>query len=277
MYWGYVKSILYGLLMGFTEFLPVSSSAHSNLFAQLTGAGGEIAMFRLVCHLAASLVLLLACYPRISRLRRERRIASIPARRRKRQPDGVALRDIRVLRTMSVTAVVAAAMALMANRFLPPSVFLPIFLIVNGIFMYLCRIHPMGNKDSRIFSGVDTILTGIAAGLGSLAGMSSVGMGMSVSCLRGGGRKYAAENVLMILIPMMAVVLCFDVLSVASAGVMLSAGWIIEYILAALFSGIGAYFGISFLRFLSVKSDFSGFAYYCWGLALFTVFLSLIV
>lgn len=277
MEWNILKSLVYGLMMGLTEFLPVSSDAHNSLFLQLTGSGSETGVFRLICHFFGFLVLIFMCYPAISRMRREKRIASMPMRRRKRQPDPLALLDIRVLKTMITAACLTAILALMLRMLFPLTVLTPVFLVINGILLFLCRVRPTGNKDSRSFSGLDAILTGGAIGLGCMSGMSPLAMGLAFACLRGGGRKYACENTLCTLLAVLAVMMCFDVISLVGVGAVFSLRWIACYIGAAIAASVGAYLGIVGLRFLIVKTDFAGFAYYCWGFALFMIALYLIV
>ena len=48
-------------------------------------------------------------------------------------------------------------------------------------------------------------------------------------------------------------------------------------LLALTGAAVGCYFGVKFLRYLSVKAGFSGFAFYCWGAALFAFVMYLTV
>lgn len=277
MEWGILKSALYGLIMGFTEFLPVSSDAHSDLFRLFTGSGDEILAFRMLAHLSGLLILIIFMFPAISRMRREKRIAALPPKKRRRQPDGLALLDIRVVKTMSIFAVVFGAAACYLNQRISSVLLRILLLALNGLLLYLCRVLPMGNKDSRSYSVLNAIATGAALGSGTLNGISCVGSGITSCCLQGGDKKYAFDMVLIAMIPLLAMVTGFEIFTVASVGIGLSFRWILGYIVTVITSAVGAYFGLSAFRFLIVKTDFSGFAYYCWGLALFTICLYLII
>ena len=71
--------------------------------------------------------------------------------------------------------------------------------------------------------------------------------------------------------------LAWDAVALAGAGMpQLSAAVVISGVLAVVFACIGARLGVILVRFLAVKTGFSGFAYYCWGAALFTFLIFLI-
>jgi undecaprenyl pyrophosphate phosphatase UppP len=61
------------------------------------------------------------------------------------------------------------------------------------------------------------------------------------------------------------------------AGGAITGAWILSGVLAMIVAAPIAYLCIMFLRFLSVKVGFSGFAYYSWGAAMFTLILYLTI
>ena len=102
MEWNWLHSLIFGFISGFAEFLPVSADAHQFLFSYVTGAGDELLGFRLISHISVLATLAFSCRKQTNRLSRERRIATAPAKRRRRQPDKLAMLDMKVLRTASV-------------------------------------------------------------------------------------------------------------------------------------------------------------------------------
>jgi len=52
------KAIFLGLVQGFTEFLPVSSSGHLVLFQRILGISGDMLLFDIVLHLGTLLAVL---------------------------------------------------------------------------------------------------------------------------------------------------------------------------------------------------------------------------
>ena len=81
---------------------------------------------------------------------------------------------------------------------------------------------------------------------------------------------------LLLSIPALVLLLIFDVIGAFTAGLAgITFLVILQCILAAAAAWFGASAAIMLLRFLSVKTGFSGFAYYSWGVALFTFILFL--
>ena len=80
----WLQSLIYGFISGFTEFLPVPSDGHRLIFLELIGVS-DSAVMRLSVRLGALLALAFLCAPMIAKLNRERKIASITEKRRKRQ------------------------------------------------------------------------------------------------------------------------------------------------------------------------------------------------
>lgn len=275
MEWSLLQSLFYGFVSGLTAFLPVSSDVHGNLLAQLYGAGAETALFRLLCRAASLVAVLIACRSSLARLRRERKLAAQAARRRQRQPDRRSLLDSRVLRTALPLLLLAGIACCLVPR---DRLWLTVvLLLVNGIVLLICSFRPIGNKNSQAMSALDAALMGFCGGLGVLPGLSGIGLTVSACRILGGDRSYALEMGLLLCIPLLVLLAALDAYALLAAGLVLSVKWAICYLLAALAAFLGAYVGISTMRFLAVHTDLSGFAYYCWGAALFLFLLYLIV
>ena len=78
------ESLIYGIISGLTEFLPISSEAHRAIFLRLIGAS-DFVLLRLMVHLGALVALLVSCVPVISRLNRERKLVSVEKKRRRNE------------------------------------------------------------------------------------------------------------------------------------------------------------------------------------------------
>lgn len=277
MDWNWIHSLVYGLVSGFTEFLPVSSDAHQWMFAELTGVGQGHLPHRLFSHIGGLLALLLACKPQMDKLSRERRIAALPARRRKRQPDVKSLAEIRFLRMAGGLLLLAIPAFVLISRMGQPLWLVALLLLLNGIILYVPQFLPGGNKDALSLSAADSLLTGTAGALGRFPGISGIGASMSALKVRGVDWQYALQICLLLMIPVFGIAIGCDIYGMILAGAGISLGHVLYYLFTALSAFAGAYFGIIFMRFLAVKAGFSGFSYYCWGMALFTFFLYLTI
>ena len=277
MDWNWLHSLVYGLISGFSEFLPISPDAHQRFFAELTGVGQGHLPHRLFSHIGGLLALLLVCKPQIDKLIRERRIATLPARRRKRQPDIKSLAEIRFLRMAGVMLLLSIPAFVLVSRLGNPLWLVALLLLVNGVILYVPQFLPGGNREALSLSAADSLLTGISGAFGRLPGISGIGASMSALKARGVDWQYALQICLLLSVPALLIAMGCDVYGMVIANAGISLGDIFYYLLTAASAFAGAYLGIIFMRFLAVKAGFSGFAYYCWGMALFGIFLYLMI
>lgn len=272
----WLESLIYGLISGLSEFLPVSSEAHRALFLRLTGTVDEAGL-RLAVHIGAFLSLLIFCTPMLSHFRRERKIAAVPKKHRRRQPDIRSLLDIRVLRTAGIALLVAFLAYPIVGRLYERLWVLAIFLAINGMLLYVPQFLPGANKDSQSLSSLDAVLIGLAGGAGVIPGISRVGASVSVGLTRGADRRYALDTGLLLSIPALIVLALIDCGGLFAGAGGITAFSVARYFTAAVGSFAGSYCAVSILRFLAVRAGFSGFAYYCWGAALFSFVLYLTI
>ncbi len=273
-----LQSLIFGLISGFAEFLPVSSDAHMILLGRLFGFQDVGSGMRLSVHLGVTGALVLSCIPQISRIIRENEIAATPHRRRKRQPDTTCLLDWRVLKN--------AAFFMLLGFLAYPWVgnqgerlwILGIGLVINGIILYVPQFMPGANKDARMISRVDSLSIGLAGALGVLPGISRVGTISAAGLLRGCQKEYALHLTFLLSIPALFVLLLIDLAQLIAFGIPgFTFVTLTGMILSSVMAFVGGYIGIRFMRFLSVKTGFSAFAYYSWGAALFAIILYLAI
>lgn len=273
----WLQCLVYGLVAGFTEFVPVSADSHMRLLGHMMGLDAQQTAYSAAVRIAALAALVLACWPQISRLRREQHIASIPAKRRKRQPDMNSIKDWKLMKT----ALFPLVLALICDIFLPelflslPMVIL--FCVVNGVLLYLPAYYPTGNKSSATVSGLDGFMIGLGGALSCFCGISRIAAMTGVGMLRGCDRQYIMNIALLLSVPALAVLAVLDIAALIAFGAGFTVWTFLGCLLTAAAAFGGAYGGIITLRFLSVKAGFSSLAYYCWGFALFTLILFLMI
>lgn len=276
MQWNWLQGILYGLISGFTAFLPVPSTAHQILFETMTGAVGQAALFRLACRIGVLAALILSCRLTIRNLLRQRRLSRIPVRKRKRQPDPVSVMELRFLRAAWIPATAGMLLCGLGDKTEMSLPLLALTVLLGGVLLYLPGLFRSGNKEAPTSSVLDAVATGCGMCLSVLPGISGVAGVVSVGSLCGLNRRFALRMALLLSIPAIIVRLIFDSVALFAVGI---GGF--SLVLLALLSAAAAFLGalasVGTIRFFAVKSGFSGFAYYCWGLALFIFILFLMI
>lgn len=271
----WLQSILFGLVSGFTEILPVSARAHEMLLLWFFGADQQ-PLLQLFVKLGVLAGLLIACRGSMAKIRREQRLRRLPRKRRKRQPDFRILMDVKFLKVAAIPLLLLLFFRIKTREWDDSFTLVPVFLVLNGIFLFIPERISSGNKDSLTLSPLDGLLIGLFGGLSALPGISTLGMLTSAAAIRGTDRQHGLNLALLLYIPVMVLLLCFDMFAIVTTGLSgITFLVILQCILAAAAALFGTVSAVSVLRFLAVKVGFSGFAYYSWGIALFTFLMFL--
>lgn len=270
-----LESILYGLISGFTEFLPVSSQAHQAILMRLFGVDNRAAVRDLLVHIAMILALFTGCRSIFTRLHREKRLASHGRRGSTYASRG--LYDLRLVRTAAVPLSIGLLLYIAASRLESSLVYLSLFFILNGAILIIPEYMHHANKDARSMTGLDGIMIGLCGVLSVLPGISRIGTISAYASARGADKQHALNWALLLSVPALLLFCCFDVLRLFFVDIgTVSFSIVIGYIFSALAAYCGSYLSIIFIRFLTVRTGFAGFAYYSWGAALFSLILYLI-
>lgn len=273
----WLESILYALVSGFTEFLPVSSQAHRSMLLCLFGQDREHPLLGLLVHIGVLAALIVSTRTQLRRLYREYTLRRIPKRRRKRPPDRQCLMDISFVRLASIPLLLGFVLYPKTSQWSGQLYLVALLLVINGVILHIPMYLPGGNKDSRSMSRLDGLLVGVGSAVSVMPGVSRIGASVSVAAARGADMQQAYKWGLLLSLPALAVLLCFDIFAAVTGG-LAGVGFleVLQCILAGGAAYLGAYAAILLMRSWVQRSGLSGFAYYCWGAALFAFILYLI-
>ena len=211
----WLQSLLYGLLSGFTEFVPVSALAHESLMLWLFGVSSQ-PMLQIFVKIGTLLGLMMACRRTLAKFSRERRLMQLPAKRRKRQPDPMVMMDKNLLKMATIPMLLLLLLRIKTISLDHNLSLMPIFLIINGIVLYIPDRLPVGNKDSRSLSPLDGLLMGIVAGLSAIPGISRMGLVTTVAAARGTDRQHGLNLALLLGIPALLMLLIFVCMAIVN-------------------------------------------------------------
>ncbi|MBQ9839058.1 MAG: undecaprenyl-diphosphate phosphatase [Oscillospiraceae bacterium] len=273
----FLESLIYGLVSGLAEFLPISMQAQQSILLKLFGCQSSPLM-QLFIRIAVFAALIAATKDQLSSLYREMRLDAVPRRRRRRQPDRRSLLDIRQIKTAFYPLLISFFFYPVTSQWHGRLNFIAGFLLLNGLILFIPQFFPSGNKDSRSVSRLEGVLFGLFAGLGVLPGVSRIGACTAIGSLTGADRRQALHWSLLLSIPALCFLMGFDIQAIILQGTGIAGfGTVIQCLLASATAFFGAYGAIILMRFLAVNSGFAGFVYYCWGGALFTFILFLTI
>ena len=274
----FFQSLIYGLIAGLSDILPVSAQAHKMILLKIFGADSEPPVLRLMIHLAILGALYYGSRNQIMRLIRQQHLARIPKRRRKRPVDMRSIMDIRLLKTMLIPVILGLVLYFRTVRSGDSLMLLAVFLFVNGLILFVPRILPSGNKDSRSMSRLDALMMGLGGTAAALPGISAIGTATSVAMIRGTERTYALNMAFLMHMAITAGMIIYDFAALFTVGAgIVTFGILMGYLFAAICAFGGVLVGMHLMRTIAQHRGFDLFSYYCWGVALFAFILYLSV
>ncbi len=271
------ECLFLGLVSGFSDVLPVSAQAHKAIFLKIFGANGEPALLRLAIHAAIFVTVYFCLSNHIRRMVRQLKLTQIPKNRRKRPVDSKTIAEFKVLRVMIIPVILSLFLYSKTSGWNNRLNLTAIFLLLNGVILYLPRLMPTGNKDGLSMSMLDSLLMGLGGALAVLPGVSSVGATISVASVCGSERHFALNLAYLAHMVLTAGLILLDLVAVVAGNVVFSIPILICCVAAAAAAAVGTYFGMRLMRVLASNIGFAVFPYYCFGAALFSFILYLMV
>ena len=238
--------------------------------------GGQVdtSVLDLLIRLGSMGALYFCSHAQLVRMNRARALARIPKKKRNRPLDTRSLMDWRLLKTMLLPVIASFFLLQYVEKLDQNLILVALFLFLNGLILYIPQLFPTGNRDSRTLSRVEGMLMGLGGAVSVLPGVSAVGAAVSVGSICGVERGYALNMALMTQFVIFAGHGIYDLM--ALNGVALTFSLLLQYVASAVFAFCGTFLGIRFMRRLARSKGFVLFAFYCWGLSLFTFILNLL-
>ena len=266
-----LQSILYGLISGLSELMPISSEAHQMFLRELFGVQKDPVMDMLI-HLSVLVALYFGARNLMESFQRERRLLTRRSYSRNTQR-GYMYRFVRTAGLVfAALLVVFTYMGAKSYSFL----MLSLFCLLNGILLFVPDRMMQSNKDARHMTVIDSIIFGLFGALSAFPGFSRIGVSTAYAAARGADRQHALNWALLLSVPALILLSVIDFIAIFTAAPAITFVTVVGYLLAVGASFIGGYYSITIMKFLAVKVGYAAFAYYSWGMALFSFVLYLI-
>ncbi len=271
-----LESLIYGLVSGLTEFIPVSSLGHQALLLRLFGLDNREPARDVFVHIGILVALVSACRSMFNHAMTKQRFSTASRRGRR-----IEYRDSYDLR-LAKAAVFPMVLGFIAYFFVRSveknMALLAVLFVVNGIFVIVPEYTRRGNKDGRFMSGWDSVALGLFGALSAFPGISRSATMNFYSGMRGADRGHGLNWFFLLSVPALLLLILVDIINLFAfpLGSVTFVGFL-GYLVSAAAAFIGGHLGVSLMRYLSVHMGYVGFAYYSWGAAMFSFVLYLIV
>lgn len=271
----WLESLLYGLISGITEFLPISSFAHHQLYFKMLDMNGIDPIQSLLVHIALIAAVLTACRSTLEQYYR----AKVTYRKdlSKIRSSNIQL-EYRFLKNAILPMLLGY---FVLDRFLPNKVnlvWIAVISFINFLILMFQTRMMQGNKDERTMSVMDSFTIGLAGALSAIPGISRTCIMLTVATHRGVDKEKAISWSILLSVPILVMLSLIDVVQwIASSGAVPVSGNILGYILSTVGAYISGYLGVIFIKSYAFNKDISDFAFYSLGITIFALFLYLTV
>lgn len=244
-----------GLVQGFTEFLPVSSSGHLILvreFMGLNSAGTSYLLFDVMAHVGTLAAVAIVLYKDIL---------------------GLFKKPFKRLLMLIVASIPAVIVGLTCNdyidKYFSTAQYLCFFFMLTAILMLVSEIVAKRIKKPKDIGFGTAIAMGLMQGVGVFPGVSRSGSTIFGGTVAGADSKKIATFSFLMSIPIILGSLLFTVIDVAKAGTIANVDWFCM-IVGAVSSFASGYFSVRVMLKLIAKANYKWFSLYLALLAIFT-------
>ena len=262
-----LQSVLFGIIQGLTEFLPVSSSGHLAIFQSLFGTDlGEGSLsFTVLLHLGTLIAVFIVYRKDIAELVRAffslcKKIVKGPR----------ALSEMTVYERMVIYVFIATLPLIPASLLEDKIAFISahvqavgIILLINAVMLYFSdRLASEKTPPEKVTAG-NALIVGVMQIFAVLPGLSRSGSTITAGLAQGFTREYAVKFSFILSIPAILGACALDLPEFISETV--SSGdtaQLMIYLTGALTATAVGIAAIKLLIYISKKSNFRAFSYY---------------
>lgn len=245
------QAIILGIVQGFAEFLPISSSGHLVLFQKLFGMQQEMFTFDVMLHIA-TLIPIFIVY-------KEELFALI----KKPFQKTTYLLVIATIPAVVITLLFGDVIEVLFEG----TVVLALCFIFTGVILIFSDKLSKGNKKIEDVTYLDALLIGCMQGIAIPPGISRSGSTIFGALSRKLNRETAAKFSFLMSIPAIAGAATLQIKDILTGAISTEHFELIPYSLAFVSAAISGYISIRFMIALIQKCKLKYFSYYVFVLA----------
>ncbi len=275
------EAIVYALVGGITELIPVSFPAHSailqNVFHMTSLTTGEGPYIRAGICLGIVLALYMVFHDETKESKVLLRKMRSRDRRRRRSHNEDRGSHLRLL----LLAFFALIPMLLSFLFMGKAesngslIHITIFFALNGILLFICTRGPVGKREAEDVTLYDSLLVGVLRMVSVFPGLSSVGTSLCVGRIRGMSPGFNFRFTYLLTMCIQGISVVFFLFRGIFLG-SLSMGTVLSFLIAAAVSAVTAFFALLYFRNVIMKDKLKMFVYYCFDAAAIAFIIAII-
>ena len=272
------NAIILGLVQGFAQFLPISSSGHlailNNLFDMTTAQGSHV-FFNVLLQLAAIISICVVYWQNLRQMFSEAlglvNLGPMAGVQQSRNPGArlLLMLAISALPLLLIIPIRARLQVLYSNNFV-----IGIFFILTGTVLFVSdKIQP-GKKTAGNISILDAVIIGLSQCVSAIPGISRPGVTIAAGVSTGLRPDFAVKFSFLMSLPAVLIANIVSLVDTFRSGV----DWhsVPAYLIGMAVAVIAGIVAINIIKYIFKKGKFGSFAYYCWVMGVLAMILTMI-
>ena len=247
-------AILFGVLQGLTEFLPVSSSGHLVLFNNIFQTNCDFLFFSLLLHLATLFAVVVVLWNEIKFLFKN--------------PFSPLAKKLYFATFVSVVIILFFE-GFAKDAF--SGAWLPVCFLITAILLFVTEVYQ--KKQTKQTSYKTSLLMGLAQGLAVLPGISRSGATICTGILSGLSREEASRFSFLMSIPIIICSMGYELLGAVLNGEVVFDAPVLPSIFGFVAAFLVGIFAVKFMLNMLQKIKLWWFSIYLVALAIISLFL----
>lgn len=275
-----LKAVIFAIVHGIAEFLPISSSGHLMILEQLfkiDPTDGSMTFLNAMLHLGTLCSVLYFFKDELKTMLLELVMLATGRSRDGRDENGRKLPKLRLILLIVIGTLPVLLVFLLRSyvqSLYSKLTFVAFAMLVTGMIAYVSdKIQTGTKKKDKNITVFDAVLVGCAQLIGVIPGLSRSGTTVVVGAARGLKRSIAVKFSLLLSIPAAVGLVIMMLFSAITTGIEWS--YWLSYLLGFLISFVVGVFSIGILRGLVERRRMRGVAYYVWLVGAVTLVVSI--
>lgn len=271
------QSILFGIIQGFTEIFPVSSSGHLSILGNLFGLNRDLnnfKMFTVFLHFGSLLSIMIVYLPELGGIMSDAASfleASTQGKVRKRYASA---RLLLMIIVSCIPLLLLIPFIKYIDSLYYSSYFVGAMMILSGFILFISDRLQFCTKDERNMTFMDAVLIGLCQIVSAIPGISRVGMVMTASKAVGLSNEFSVKYAYLLSIPVIFGMNIIHLVEAASLGFYWSD--VPMYLVGIVISMITGFLAMRIVRSAAESGYFHRFAYYLWVAGVLFIILTMI-
>ena len=210
MFLEYLKYIIYGLIQGFTEFIPVSSTAHLKVISLFFGIEDPGPSLSAIIQLGSVFALVYYFKNDFFKLRRYFSKKNFDYLKNKRLICSILIATLPIF---LLGGTIKLFIPYFFDNILRSNISIALFSFLMAIFMYIADSAKKGSKNLKNHNYTDSFLIGLSQALAIFPGVSRSGITISTALVSGWERRDAAKFSFLLGIPAISLAAAVEFIS----------------------------------------------------------------